>query len=265
MATFSFPSVQKQISNVCGKIIPTTITADEHGYSIRTVTAHGLLHVEAALSPLPEKRTEVGSSPLVKQLLHEPETVTIIDTEYGGLYNVACLSDEEIWTSGGDNTMKLYSINHGSLLKSITTKSRHEPYDIAVTKSEDLVYTDYWDRSVNIVKNEKIEEMFTLQNWKPCGVCGTFSGDFLVILNNDDNKQSTVVRFSSSTEKQIIQFDDKGKPLYSFGSYITENRNLDICVSDYGARAVVVVNQAGKLRFRYTGRIPAPKTNHSIH
>ncbi|XP_061168998.1 uncharacterized protein LOC133178273 [Saccostrea echinata] len=127
-----------------------------------------------------------------------------------GLYNVACLSDEEIWTSGNDSTMKLFSINQGSRLKSITTKSGYRPRDIAVTKSGDLVYSDYNDRTVNIVNNEKIEEVIRLQNWKPCSV--------------------------------------------------SKNRNLDICVADNGLiGAIVVVNQAGKLRFKYTGHTPAPK------
>ncbi|XP_062596028.1 uncharacterized protein LOC134257424 [Saccostrea cucullata] len=209
----------------------------------------------------PQKSAEAGSSPPVKQLLDEPETVTTIDTGYRiDLYNVACLSDEEIWTSGHGSTMKLYSINQRSLLKSITTKSWLYPSDIAVTKSGDLVYTDYGDRTVNIVKNKKIEEVIRLQNWKPRSVCSTSSGDLLVTMESDDYKQTKVVRYSGSTEKQTIQFDDQGKPLFSSSSYhITENRNLDICVSDCVGRAVVVVNQAGNLRFRYTRHTPATK------
>ncbi|XP_062600706.1 uncharacterized protein LOC134262344 [Saccostrea cucullata] len=209
-----------------------------------------------------QKSPEAGSSPPVKQLLDEPETVTSIGTGYRSLYNVTCLSDEEIWTSGNDNLMKLFNINQEeSLLKSITTKSGNWTYSIAVTKSGDLVYTDLDDTSVNIVKNEKIEEVIRLQNWGPRGVCSTSSGDLLVIMVSDD-KQSKVARYSGIIEKQTIQFDDKGKPLFSSGGYIrhiTENRNLDICVSDSEAKAVVVVNQAGKLRFRYTGHTPAPK------
>ncbi|XP_048748694.2 E3 ubiquitin-protein ligase Midline-1-like [Ostrea edulis] len=199
------------------------------------------------------KSAEAVSSPPVKPLLDEPRLTAAIDTGYDNLHSVSCLSEDQVWTCSQYNkTMKLLNLQN-ELLTSIQTKSGYYPQDIAVTRDRDLVYTDYSDETVNLIKNKKIQTVITLQGWMPFYVCCTTSDDLLVTMDSDDYKQSKVVRYSGSTEKQSIQFDDQGRPLYSSGGYISENRNLDICVADYIARAVVVVNQSGKLRFRYTG------------
>ncbi|XP_062587412.1 uncharacterized protein LOC134249069 [Saccostrea cucullata] len=224
----------EQLHQMFGSLSALSITTEERAYTMKT--------------------SEAVSCPPVKPLLDELELITTIDTGYS-LYSVTCLSDEEIWTCGDVQIMKLYNLQ-GKLLKSIKTKSGNIPRDIAVTMSGDLVYTDTDTGTVNIVRNKKIKEVIRLQGWEPYNVCSTSSGDLLVTMVSDEYEQTKVVRYSGSTETQTIQFDSEGRPLYSSGDYtkyISENRNLDICVADNGADAVVVVNQAGKLRFRYTG------------
>ncbi|XP_062621612.1 uncharacterized protein LOC134283170 [Saccostrea cucullata] len=225
----------EQLHQMVGFLSSLSITTEEYDDSIKTPDAL--------------------SYPPNKPLLDEPEFITIANTGYEYLFSITRFSDEEIWTRGGDKFMKLYNLQ-GKLLKSIQTKSKNIPRDIAVTWNGHLLYTDDDTRTVNKVKNKKIQEVIRLQGWIPYNVCSTSSCDLLVTMVSDDDEQSKVVRFSGSAEKQTIQFDSEGKPLYSSGTYskyINENRNLDICVADFGARAVVVVNKAGKLRFRYSG------------
>eukprot|EP00105_Crassostrea_gigas_P003963 XP_011417014.1 PREDICTED: uncharacterized protein LOC105320675 [Crassostrea gigas] len=228
---------KEQIYQQFGSLPALSIKIEEHGYTMDSLGAM--------------------SSTQDRPLIDEPRIITEINTEFKIFHmlgNVSCPSDDEVWTCGKDRIMRLYNLK-GKLVNSIRSTSGNIPGDITVTQKGELVYTDYHDRTVNIKKNAQIETFVNLRGWRPRCVCCASSGDLLVIMVSDDKEQEKVVRYSGSTEKQVIQFDEKGQPLYSAGccpKYISENKNLDICVADSTAHAVVVVNQVGKLRFTYT-------------
>ncbi|XP_048748922.2 E3 ubiquitin-protein ligase Trim36-like [Ostrea edulis] len=253
------------------RTLPPKVRVTLPGFTPQKINTGQLREMFGSLSPLSINRehgdtvksAEAVSSPPFKPLLDDPRLTATIDTGYGELRSVRCLSEDQVWTHGADNTMKLLDLQ-SKLLTSIKTKSGNAPHDIEVTRDGDLVYTDDSNKTVNLVKNKQIHTVITLQkgwgpfrqSWLPLSVCCTASNELLVAMTSDDVKQSKVVRYSGSTAKQTIQFDDQGSALYSYFDYIIyicENRNLDICVADYGGRVVVVVNQSGKLRFRYNG------------
>eukprot|EP00105_Crassostrea_gigas_P019813 XP_011438426.1 PREDICTED: uncharacterized protein LOC105335973 [Crassostrea gigas] len=175
----------------------------------------------------------------------------------------SCLNDGEIWISGSDisgkGIMSLYG-HRREVMKSIQTNSGELPGDLAVTQNRELVYTDYHDKTVNMGRFTPPNSIIVFQGWRPRGLCVTPSSELLVVIDSDETcteKQTKVVRYSNLyIETQSIQYDDEGKAIFSPGGqpkFISENRNLDICVSDSEAHAIVVVNQVGKLRFTYTG------------
>nr|XP_034307090.1 uncharacterized protein LOC117682792 [Crassostrea gigas] len=150
----------------------------------------------------------------IRELLDEPELVATIQTGQKKLRNVTCLNEGCVWTSGETNDINCYNIK-GSLLLTTKPKSWNCPNDIAVDSNGDLLYSDFLTRTVYKVKNERTEELIRLQGWVPSKLCVASTGDLLVTMCSDDKTQSKVVRYSGSTEKQTIQFDDNGKPLYS--------------------------------------------------
>lgn len=205
------------------------------------------------------------SSLQYRPLIKEPRVIKQMDTEYGDtnlLHTLSCMSshndeDTRIWTCGDDDKLRLYDLR-GELVKSVPTKSGNRPWDVAVTKSGDLLYTDYKEKTVNIVKNSQIQTVVRLPRaWEPVALCVSSTGDLLALLDCDDKDETKVVRYAGSSEIQSIQYNSiDGEPLYPYTAchtHICENRNLDICVSNCGSGTVVVVNQAGKLRFTYTG------------
>lgn len=115
--------------------------------------------------------------------------------------------------------------------------------------------------TVNILEGKQIKEVIKLKGVNALNICTTSSGELLIMMN--ENKISPkVVRYCGTTEKQTIQFNDDGQALYSCGldKSLAENTNFDICVADKAAHAVVVVNQDGKLKYRYTGQCTSEKS-----
>lgn len=194
-----------------------------------------------------------------------PEVVATVETGIEKLRSVSCLNEEQIWTSGHPNDIECFN-TEGSLIQTIHTESGNCPNDISVDIDGDVIYSDWATGTVNRVdlKSGQTERIIKLMfKWKPYYLCVTSSGELLVTMtlhDYDDYYKVKVGRYFGSTDIQIIQFDNEGRPLYSGNNkakYISENRNLDVCVADSSAGAVVVVNQDGKLRYKYTGRPPA--------
>lgn len=192
-----------------------------------------------------------------RKLLDLPKVISAFSTGHKKLRNFSVYSKQEIWTNFEGGKLKCFK-SGGTLTKMITTSPDVCPNDIAITSERDLVYCDGTSNAVNKMTDGHIEEQIRVPGWTPCNLCVTSTNELLVVLCNDAKTESKVVRYSGKTEKQSIQFDEERRPLYSGNSkikYITENRNRDICVADLGYGAVVVVNQNGNCRFRYTGHL----------
>ncbi|XP_052696100.1 uncharacterized protein LOC128174628 [Crassostrea angulata] len=101
--------------------------------------------------------------------------------------------------------------------------------------------------------------------WKPrCVFCSLSTGDLLVGMYSNDLDIGKVTRYNQSGQlTQTIQDDGTGLELYYKPSFIAENNNGNVVVSDsewsgyYSASgAVVVTDRCGKYRFSYTGHPP---------
>ena len=171
---------------------------------------------------------------------------------------ITCLPDGRFWLTGQGSTMRLYD-PVGKLIKEIKTISNEWPWAITSNEKSELLYCDFYERSVNILQtiDGKIETMIKLLEWKPRCLCCTADGDLLVLMDDNRFKETKIVRYSGCKEKQTIQWDENNYPLFTSGfhnvKYICENKNSDICVSDNQGQAIVAILPNGKLHFRYKG------------
>ena len=192
-----------------------------------------------------------------KPMLETPYILSDIPTGFSPLYGVSYFDNETICTRGDVCIIKMYNLQ-GILMESIKIPSGNFPQDIAFKQNGDLLYIDRRDKSVNIIKNTQIQTLIRpMGPRQPHNMCSTSADELLVMMDSNNGEETKLVRYSPAfTEIQSMTTDGRGRPPFSSGMYtrlLTENRNLDICVADWFARAVIVVSTAGDLRFRYTG------------
>lgn len=199
--------------------------------------------------------------------IQTPELIRTLNTKFEKCWSVQCIKDQHAWISGDVETVAKVD-DHGNMVEKVSTRSKQAPFDLSLTHKGELIYSDYGDRSVNIMKKGKFEPLLKLQGWNPLGLCATDSGEILLCVDNrtessqPKSQKVKVVRYVNNSPTQEIQFDEGGFPLYisgDFDVYIAVNGNHDVCVSDRNAKAVVTTNQSGQFRWRYYGNVPSRK------
>lgn len=107
------------------------------------------------------------------------------------------------------------------------------------------------DMKITTTYIEKTNYKWSLQ----CVYWSLSSEDLLVGTCTDDPrypKKGKVVRYNQARQLiKTMQHDDSGLELYKNPSYITENNNGDVVVSDWFRGAVVVTDCRGRYRFSY--------------
>ncbi|XP_062612558.1 tripartite motif-containing protein 3-like [Saccostrea cucullata] len=199
----------------------------------------------------------------VRKLLENAKVIATIRTGLKPLGPIICIEGDEAWACGQDKFIRRIDIR-GSMKEKIITKCEPYPGDISVTSQGELINSFMKSKTVNIIRQGRIETLITLPlGWHPMGLCCTRSGDVLVSLRTADGSRYKIVRYQGQTATQEIDKDDRGQNIFKGGNggvLMKESNNGDICAADLNANIVIVMDKTGRVRFRYDGT-PARRNN----
>ncbi|XP_065931157.1 uncharacterized protein [Magallana gigas] len=175
--------------------------------------------------------------------------------------HISCVTSDRVWVSDGYNLMLTDTTGVPLHCVEDSCRGLHGGWGNGfhtVNSESELIYID---RNYNINKLSKDMKTTTFiertdSTWEPqCVYWSPSTGDLLVAMYNSDTKTGKVTRYNQSGQlTQTIQNHNTGRGLYRKPSYITENNNGDVVVSDSDgfSGAVVVTDRGGRHRFSYT-------------
>ncbi|XP_062595581.1 uncharacterized protein LOC134256924 [Saccostrea cucullata] len=181
------------------------------------------------------------------------------------VYHISFVTTDMVWISDSSGHTILTNKKGTRLHILADTGSRTGGH--CVNREGNLIYVDKY-HNINKLSTDKKTHKRLLKNtesWEAkCVHCSPFNADLLVGMrryerNKPDYSDAKVMRYSSEGQEIETIYNDKGRKLYKFPRYITENHNGDVIVSDLYKHAVVVTNPEGIHRFSYTGPPTEPE------
>lgn len=178
-----------------------------------------------------------------------------------GCDHISCVTSNMVWISNGGNIV--LANTSGATLHHISDSGGYFTGNHTVNAEQELIYVDI---NYNVKKISKDMKTITTLlkpldlTWTPqCVHFSVSTGDLLVGLwcgmwcEPGNILQGKINRYDRTGQlTQTIEYHDTGERLYYGPSYITENINGDVVVSDWKLR-VVVTERGGKHRFSYAG------------
>lgn len=197
-----------------------------------------------------------GKESLLKQMLPPEFQKSFKIKNIKRCFHISLMTPAKVWvcdlgmdiiltdTTTGDN---LYCVKKAfSDIKGLfTVNSEHE-----------LIYIDFDNNirklSTNMKKNIIIIK--STDSWKlECVFSSPITGNVLVgmVEKEKENIGKVIIHSQSGSIKHAIQYDIAGRLLYKRPTFIIENINGDIVVSDRNLQALVVTDKEGRYRFSY--------------
>lgn len=165
------------------------------------------------------------------------------------MYHIAYVNSEPgcLWASGQSSLMK-FGLD-GNIIQTVNDAlCWHGSF--AVTRDWDLLYVNKDQRIIKKKSEDEAIDFVKIQDHERirCICTSKITGDLLVVIDDTERRINRVNRYDNAGNSQVIVSDDD-RTLFESPSYITENTNGNVVVSDYDRKAVVVFDGAGQHKF----------------
>lgn len=217
---------------------------------LKVVAGDELDDIEAELLSIlpedPEINTEENGSPTLTKI----NEIRLDKLGLSCCYHISLLSSNHLWISDDmGNIVKCDRL--GNALLKLTTLKAVDGYH-SISRKGELLYAEKDTNSIVKVTPQNGIKFINTEKWKPLSIlCSKMNDDIIVGLQKD--REAKLTKYDKfGVQLRDIEKSKQGS-MFQWPHYLAENKNGDICVSDFGKEALVVVRTTGNIRCIYEG------------